>query len=193
MNVHIRIFTLILLLLSFSSFADSYQAPLQEAKWEFRQNKSACHLKQVIPLYGSADFIYKSGEPLHFSIQEQRSKPLVLKATLKVMPAPWMQHDAVSPLDHPVYFDQPVSIKDYGRLSVYGNAAEAMIDALLQGQYPTFTYIRDTSSLNLEETRVAVSSINFNDTYKEFLNCRNSLRPVTGSNHAGNRLKPVAG
>jgi hypothetical protein len=178
MNVRIRIFTLILLLLSFSGFADYYQAPLQEAKWEFKQSKSTCYLKQVIPLYGSADFVHRSGEPLHFSIQEQRLKPLIIKATLKAMPAPWMQHDAASSLDHQVYFDQPVSTKDYGRLSVYGDGAEAMIDALLQGQYPTFTYIRDTSSLNLEETHVAVSSINFNDSYKEFLSCRNNLRPV---------------
>lgn len=187
MNMRTQIFTLILLLLSFSGFADYYQAPLQEAKWEFKQSKSTCYLKQVIPLYGSADFVHRSGEALHFSIQEQRRKPLIIKATLKAMHAPWMQHDAVSPLDHQVYFDQPVNTKDYGRLSVYGDAAEAMIDALLQGQYPTFTYIRDTSSLNLEETRVAVSSIKFNDSYKEFLSCRNNLRPIAASNHVGNR------
>lgn len=188
MNVHTRIFTFFLLLLSFRSFADYYQAPLQEAKWEFKQSKSTCYLKQVIPFYGSADFVHRSGEPLHFSIQEQRRKSLIIKATLKAMPAPWMQHDTVSPLDHQVYFDQPASIKDYGRLSVYGDAAEAMIDALLQGQYPTFTYVRDTSSLNLEETRVAVSSIKFTDSYKEFLSCRNNLHPVAASNHVGDRL-----
>jgi len=182
MNVRTRIFTLILLLLSFRGFADSYQVPLEEAHWEFKQVKSTCYLKQLIPLYGSADFVHGPGKPLHFSIQEQRSKTPVLKATLKAMPAPWMQqHDSVSSLDHEVYFDQPVSTKDYGRLSVYGETAEAMIDALLQGQYPTFTYIRDASSLNLEETRVAVSAINFSDSYKEFLSCRNNLRSVAAS------------
>jgi outer membrane protein OmpA-like peptidoglycan-associated protein len=52
-----------------------------------------------------------------------------------------------------------------------------MIDALLQGQFPTFTYIRASSGNNVEETRVQVSSIKFSDGYKEFSDCRKNLLP----------------
>jgi hypothetical protein len=178
MSARTRIFTLILLLLSESSFADYYQAPMQESNWELKRSKNRCQLRQTIPLYGSADFVHRSGQYLQFSIQEQRRKPQVIKATLAAMPAPWMRAGA-DPVDYQVYLDQPDDTKDYGRLSVYGETAEAMIDALLRGQYPTFTYIRASSGNNVEETRVQVSSIKFTDGYKEFSECRKNLLPAS--------------
>ncbi|MGZ8163601.1 MAG: OmpA family protein [Methylobacter sp.] len=178
MHVCIRIIIITLLLVSGRSFADYYQTPMQEVNWQFKGSSTVCYLKQVIPFYGSADFIHRAGEPLQFSIQEQRHKSPVIKATLTAMPSPWMHNTAFSSSDYQVYLDQPVENGGYGRLSVYGDAAESMLDILLQGQYPTFTYIRDSSVVNLEETRVAVSSINFSDSYKEFLSCRNNLHPV---------------
>jgi hypothetical protein len=169
------IFTLLLLLFSSRSFADYYQAPMQEANWEVKRTETVCFLRQAISNYGSAEFVQRAGETLRFSIQEQRRKTMVSKASLKVMPAPWM-HEESSSTDHQVYLDQSTNA-DYGRLSVYGNAAESMIDALLQGQYPTFIYIRDASVLNMEETRVGVSAIHFGERYREFADCRNKLHP----------------
>ena len=174
MKVCVRILTLILLLLSASSFADYYQVPMQQSSWELKRSKNSCQLKQMIPLYGSADFVHRSGENLQFSIQEQRRKPQVIRATLAAMPAPWMRSRADSVV-YQVYLDQPEDRNDYGRLSVYGEAAEAMIDALLQGRYPTFTYIRESSEYNPEETRVEVSSIKFSESYKAFSECRKNL------------------
>lgn len=75
-------------------------------------------------------------------------------------------------------------IGGFGQLSVHGDAAETMIDMLLQGHYPTFIYIRDAAALNLEETRVAVSAIKFAESYKAFSACRNDLHPVAGQKHA---------
>jgi hypothetical protein len=183
MNVTNRLIALLFLLAGFttSSLADFYQAPMQQAHWEFKKTNTICFLKQLIPLYGSADFIQKAGEPLRFSIQELRRKPLIIKASLKVMPAPWM-HEVTSSQDYPVYLDN-AEIGGYGKLSVYGEAAESMIDTLLHGQYPTFIYIRDASVLNLEETQVAVSAIKFSESYKAFSACRNSLQTSTAQNH----------
>jgi hypothetical protein len=179
-----RIFTLLLVFFTNTSagLADFYQAPMQQARWEFKQINDSCYLRQRIPLYGSADFIYKVGGPLFFSLQEERHKPLIMKASLKVMPAPWM-HEPISALDYPVYLDNP-EIGGYSRLYVYGDAAEAMIDMLLQGHYPTFIYLRDASLLNLEETRVAISAIRFAESYKEFLTCRNNMTPITAQGHS---------
>ena len=182
MNVTARLISLFILLTgSVSCLADFYQAPIQQAHWEFKKTNNVCNLKQLIPQYGSAEFIHKAGEPLRFSIQELRRKPLIIKASLKVMPAPWM-HEASSSRDFPVYLDN-AEVGGYGKLSVYGDAAESMIDTLLQGQYPTFIYIRDASALNFEETQVAVSAIKFSESYKAFSECRNSFHSSTAQNH----------
>lgn len=170
------ILTLLILLVSTGSFADYYQAPMQEANWQVDRTKNTCFLRQAISQYGVAEFVQRAGEQLRFSVQEQRRKPLVLQASLKAMPAPWM-HDQTSSVDHQVYSDASTDIAAYGRLSVYGAAAETMIDALLQGQYPTFIYHRDAALLNMEETRVAVSAIHFSERYQEFADCRNNLQP----------------
>lgn len=183
MNLTMRLFAIISLLAVFNpSYADFYQVPLQQAHWEFKKTGSSCYLKQQIPLYGSADFVHKPGQPLRFSIQELRHKPLIIKASLKIMPAPWM-HEEISSLDYPVYLDN-AEIGGYGQLTVHGESAETMIDMLLQGHYPTFIYIRDAAALNLEETRVAVSAIKFTESYKAFLACRNSQPAVAGQNQA---------
>ncbi len=183
MNVTARLIALIFLLTGTGlSFADFYQASMQEAHWEFKKTNNVCYLKQLIPLYGSADFVHKPGEQLRFSIQELRRKPLIIKASLKVMPAPWM-HEEISSMDYPVYLDN-AEMGGYGQLSVYGETAESMIDMLLQGHYPTFIYIRDAAALNLEESRVAISAIKFAESYKAFSDCRNSQHPVVSQNHA---------
>jgi sodium-type flagellar protein MotY len=182
MTLIMRLVAMIILLAMLNpGFADFYQAPLQQAHWEFKKTGSSCYLKQQIPLYGTADFVHKPGQPLKFSIQELRHKPLIIKASLKIMPAPWM-HEEISSLDYPVYLDN-AEIGGYGQLSVHGEAAETMIDMLLQGHYPTFIYIRDASALNLEETRVAVSAIKFAESYKAFSECRNSTRNVSSHNN----------
>ena len=193
MKIPISIF--LFLLCSGLGFADYYQAALKEANWEVTRTKTACFLRQGIDHYGVAEFVQSANEPLRFSVQEQRRKALIIKASLKAMPAPWM-HDQTSSVDHPVYWDSSVDVADYGRLSAYGQEAEAMIDVLLQGQYPTFIYFREASSLTMEETRVAVSAIHFAERYREFADCRNNLRPISPNiqevtvNKARKVLKP---
>jgi len=177
MNATTRLIAVFFILTAPPCLGDFYQASMQTVHWEFKKANNVCYLKQQIPLYGSAEFAHKSGEPLRFSIQEQRRKPLIIKASLKIMPAPWM-HEVVSSLDYPVYLEN-TEIGGYGRLSVYAEAAESMIDALVLGRYPTFIYVRDASALNLEETHVAVSAIKFAESYKAFAACRDNLRTVS--------------
>ena len=171
--IHSLIF--FLLLFSANSDAEYFTAPMLKANWKTEISKTSCQLKQEIPLYGSAEFIHRSGDTLQFSIQEQRHKSQIIKASLSTMPSPWQQSLA-SPHDHLVYLDH-ASKKNYGQLAVYGDTAETMIDALLQGQTPTFTYIRAASDLDLVETRVAVSAIKFLESYEAFTDCRKHMLP----------------
>jgi outer membrane protein OmpA-like peptidoglycan-associated protein len=165
MKKFIVFFTLVF---SNSCFGEYIEVPLLKANWTVETSKTSCQLKQEIPLYGNAEFIHRAGDTLQFSIQEQRSKPQVIKASLSAMPSPWQNQDSVSPHDYQVYLDQ-------SRLAVYGNTAETMIDVLLQGQSPTFTYVRAASDLDIVETRVAVSAIKFFEPYEAFIDCRKQM------------------
>ncbi len=175
---------LLALLASGHCYADYYQAAMNNVNWNFSSKKGICVLKQEVPLYGSAEFFSKPGQPLRFSVQELRRKPPIIKASLTAMPAPWM-HQTTETRNYEVYLDNAEQGKDYGRLSVYSDAAEAMLDALLEGQYPTFSYVRASSSLNVEEARVAVSSVKFSEAYKKFSDCRNQSVLASVANNTG--------
>ena len=156
--------------------ADYYSTPFLKAEWKLNKGSSYCQIKQDIPLYGVADFTHQSGELLRFSIRETRFKPEIVKASLSVDASPWI-HDTMRGNDYLVYLDQGVDIQNYSRLSVYGNTAEIMLDALYKGMYPTFTYVRADIGGLLPETSVAVSSINFLKTYDQFVECRKGFLP----------------
>lgn len=163
-------------MISISAYADFYDVPILEAKWEAKSGKGYCYLSQTIPNYGRAVFSQKSGAKLSFSIQENRSKPRIIKADLVAKPAPW-QHKSLNMQIFPVYLEGSRVAKHHHRLVVYGNAAEAMIDALLNGDAPTFTYVRAVSDLDMNEIQVSVSPVRFMEMYEAFSNCRNKLVP----------------
>jgi sodium-type flagellar protein MotY len=169
-------FVIVAYLHSITCSAEYYVAPMLKASWQVTGSKTSCHLSQTIPFYGSADFIHQAGKVLQFSIQEQRNKPRIVKASLTTMPAPWIHRYASRPA-YLVYLDQPVEIGAYGRLAVFGEAAETMLDALLQGQFPTFTYVRSAMDLDIVESTVGVSAVRFYEVYDEFVKCRNNLLP----------------
>ena len=172
-----KIFLLFFFLAGSSCYADYYSTPFHKGDWELNEGSSYCQLKQDIPLYGRADFVHQSGELLRFSIRENRFKPEIVKASLSVDVSPWI-HDSIRENDHLVYLDLTAADRrHYPRLSVYGDTAEIMLDALSQGMYPTFTYVRSDVGGLLSETSVAVSSINFLKTYDQFVKCRKDFLP----------------
>lgn len=174
MKISTRFFFGLLVLIGVNVNADYYDVPMLDARWETSNDKDVCYLKQKIPNYGSAEFIHRSGSSLRFSIQELRVRPYIIKADLAVLPVPWI-HEESNHQIYPVYLDRAIHMGDFNRLSVYGDAAEAMIDALLQGYSPTFTYVRAVNDLDMHEIRVAVSPVKFREVYEIFVNCRTKL------------------
>jgi len=171
-----KTFLLIIFLTGSSCYAEYYSTPLFKAEWKLNKGPSYCLLKQDITLYGVAEFMHQSGRLLRFSIRENRFKPEIVKASLSVDASPWI-HGSFRDIDHLVYLDQSVDIQNYPRLSVYGNTAEIMLDALSQGMFPTFTYVRADVGGFLPETSVAVSSVNFSKIYDQFVECRKGHLP----------------
>ena len=160
--------------LSMRVVGDYYDVPMMDADWEVNRTDASCVLSQTIPNYGQAEFVQVAGAPLRFSIQEWRFRPYIIKADLAAMPSPW-RHDETARQVHQVFLDSPDFVGDFYRLSVYDDAAEAMIDALLQGYSPTFTYVQAITDLDMREIKVAVSPIKFQVAYDDFSSCRKKL------------------
>ena len=175
MNV-LKVVFLVLVLTGSFSYAEDYSTPLLKADWSYERGPSYCQLTQKISLYGMAEFMHQSGELLRFSIRENRNKPEIVRASLVIDSAPWI-HQSVPKKEHLVYLDLNIDIQNYPRLSVYGDSAESMLDALSQGLFPTFSYIRASVTGMLPETRVAVSSVNFLKQYQQFSDCRIDFLP----------------
>ncbi len=167
---------LILLLTNSVCFAEYFSAPLFKSDWKVKRAPSFCQLKHDIPLYGTADFVHKSGELLRFSIRESRFKPAIVRASLVIDTSPWV-HETKPSHYHLVYLDSAIDIQNHPRMSVYGETAETMLDALSAGMFPTFIYERAAINGLLPETRVAISSVNFSKKYNQFVDCRKDFLP----------------
>lgn len=172
----IKVGLVILLLSSAVSFAEDFNVPISHADWHIKKGVSYCQLFQKIPLYGTADFMHQSGDLLRFSIREERFKPEIIRASLSIDNPSWL-HEPLAVKDYSVYLDSSVDIQNIPRLSVYGDAAETMLDALSSGLSPTFSYIRATADGMLPETQVAISAINFAKNYQKFSLCRKNFLP----------------
>lgn len=158
------------------AMADNYVAPLQTANWKVKKGESYCQLNQSIPLYGMAGFMHQSGDLLRFSLREDRFKAEIVKASLSIDNPPW-RHDALEAKDYLVFLDEAVDIQNIPRLSVYGDNAELMLDALSNGLSPTFSYVRASMLGLLPETQVSISAINFSENYQQFSDCRKAFLP----------------
>lgn len=164
------------LLTSSACYAEYFSASLLSADWKVEQAASLCRLQQEIPLYGVADFVHQTGESLRFSISEERFKSEIVKASLTLDVPPW-RHQSVLRKAHLLSLDLVADDQSYPRLSVYGVAAEFMLDALSKGMYPTFSYVRSTVGGLSSEVSVAVSAINFAKNYQQFDACRKGFLP----------------
>jgi len=174
--IYSKILLLTVLLFSSAVIADNFQAPLLSADWQVKKGGSFCELNQQIPLYGAVGFVHQSGGLLRLSLRENRFKPEIIKASLSINNPDW-RHESLQGKDYLVFLDEETGIQNIPRLSVYGDVAEAMLDALSQGLSPTFHYIRGTALGLLPQTEVSISAINFAKNYQQFDDCRKSFLP----------------
>ncbi len=164
---------MLLILLSGAVQAGYYVAPLSSANWEISAGQSSCQLIHHIPSYGMADFSQVSGEQLRFSIKQSQIKFEVENASLTIKNSPW-NHQSIPIQDYSVNLDYDEKSLNHPRLSVFGETAENMLNALSKGFFPTFVYTGDKVGF---ATNVAVSSVNFIEKYKQFSNCRKDFFP----------------
>jgi outer membrane protein OmpA-like peptidoglycan-associated protein len=151
-----------------------YEAPLHSAKWALDGSAIKCSLTQEIPRYGIASFTSLASRKsnMNFDLSLRRfNSNRVTEAVLSSEPPLWKHDRPSKPMGAVTMFpgDIPVNIKN--------RKAWNLLVQLEQGMFPTFAYeswLKDEA-----EVSVALSAVNFQPVYDQFLNCVASLLPYS--------------
>jgi len=152
----------------------NYEAGLDKAEWLMQGSVIECRLEQDIPQYGKAIFTSNANRRpnMNFDLHMRRYSPQrIVQANLS-SEAPTWKHDTEShSLGDVTMFPSstPVTIKE--------NSAWNLLTELEQGMFPTFRYPALVS--DRDEVKVALSAVNFQPVYDEFLQCVNDLLPYS--------------
>lgn len=149
-----------------------FEAPIDEAEWQFSGNPTACTLSHVIPMYGNAHFSKVAGreEKLQFRLGYKRHQLLANKTAAVI---------SVPPSWHPIR-----QSRELGEISLTkgphiikseATASWRLLNELETGRFPTF-YYQDFSEVQ-DQVSVALSTVGFKAEYGQFLDCLANLVP----------------
>lgn len=152
----------------------SYEAPLDSAEWSMQGSVIQCQLEQDIPHYGTAVFTSDASRRpnMNFELQMRRYSPQrILQASLNSQPPTWRHGTESQSLGTVTMFpsDTPISISD--------QLAWDLLTELEKGMFPTFQY--DGLVSNRDEVSIALSAVNFQPVYDQFLHCVSNLLPYS--------------
>ncbi len=154
---------------SYATQAVTFSSQLDNTNWQLEASKFSCRLSQDIPTFGRAVFEHEAGEAVRFLLKPIEKIHFAKGAELYAEAAPWQP--GASPW-------RIGSIKQgsAGDLDVRSDYAQNMLAALSKGMMPTFT---SPGWYGTDETlRVAVSAVNFQAAYSDYVNCTSGLLPV---------------
>ena len=152
----------------------NYEARIDHAKWLLDASPIQCSLTHDIPQYGVATFTSAASRRanLNFDLSIRRYKPeKISQAVLSSEPPLW-RHDRPKREMGKVMLipgDTPVNIKN--------SNAWSLLAQLEQGMFPTFSY--DSWLDKQDQVSVALSAVNFQPVYDEFLHCVANLLPYS--------------
>ncbi|RKF20466.1 OmpA family protein [Alginatibacterium sediminis] len=155
------------------TFTRSYQAPLNDSVWVVSETSPIqCRIDHIIPQYGTASFTSKASKDINvdFILDSYRKVAKTQEVVLRSVPPTWKSGNPVKPIN---------DLRFYQQFDGYVNDQSAwqMLSELEAGYSPTF-YFKDWYAKNTS-TSVGLSSINFRNTYSEFLSCLNRLLPYS--------------
>ncbi|MBB3169358.1 flagellar protein MotY [Simiduia aestuariiviva] len=150
--------------------ATEYTPPMDQSIWTVSSSIFACELRQTVPFYGEAGFYHRAGEQLAMQLRSDTPRLKSGKARLTARAPVW--RPKMSNIDLglvPVTQGlQPVRLDS--RLS---NRALTELHAgreLVVTRYPWYGA--------QESSRIALSPINFQAAYQQYLKCLAGLLPV---------------
>jgi len=132
-------------------------------------NKFHCSLKQAIPNYGEATFERSAGDKLHLRLELIHPNKVEREIELISRPPLW-RHARGSRLLDNIQLNEPAS-----RLQFNSQQTRVVLTELEQGLFPTIRYF--VAEDGNREVNAAISSVNFQPSYNQFLTCLSRLMP----------------
>jgi sodium-type flagellar protein MotY len=158
--------------LSCAASLKTFEAPLDESRWNFSGNPLDCKLSHSIPFYGDAEFHQEAGknQQLAFSLGYKRHKISAARvADVRALPPAWHPSRTSRELGQ-------VEIRDGGQIfTSHDTASWRLLNELEVGRFPTF-YYQDFNELE-DQVSVALSAVGFKAEYDKFLTCLTNLVP----------------
>ena len=150
-----------------------YQADIDESRWDYNGSALHCELSQEIPLFGKATFSSEAGRPnLDFQLAVSRNQPQeFVQASLRSEAPIWRPRENQKFIDN-IDLMPAKSIVEFSH-----DRAWRMLSELEQGFHPALYYSDWIDSHDV--VKVALSSVRFRSTYKNFLGCMGSLLPYS--------------
>ncbi len=185
LRITTQITVMLLSLTSLGLKADlrNYESPLDKAEWSMQGSVIQCQLEQDIPHYGTAVFTSEASRRpnMQFELQMRRYSPQrIVSASLNSEPPQWNHVQSTVDLGTVTMFPSstPISIDD--------QMAWDLLTELERGMFPTFSYPALVS--DRDEVNVALSAVNFQPVYDQFLRCVSNLLPYSFDDIAETQL-----
>ncbi len=150
--------------------ASVFGAAVDDSRWEVAPSLLECRMSHPIPVFGKAVFTQRAGEPLAFHLDAWQNPMQQGEARISVEPPAWKPHSERVGLGKvPVRAGVKPIVLD-------SDLAARILEELRRGNSPTFT--RTAWYKGAEEVRVAVSAVNFQSVYRDYMACMAQLLPV---------------
>lgn len=85
--------TLIATLLAFPVFAEQFQAPVTDTRWQLIESPLECSLMQTIPDFGEAGFYRRNAGPLSLSFISHSHAAQQNHVLFQIAEAPWQNSE----------------------------------------------------------------------------------------------------
>lgn len=132
-------------------------------------NKFHCSLKQTIPNFGEATFGRFAGAKLNLRIELIHPNRAEREIELISRPPLW-RHERGSRLLDSIQLNEPTT-----KIKFNSRQARVVLTELEQGLFPTIRYFVEEDGNR--EVDAAISSVNFQPSYNQFLTCLSQLMP----------------
>lgn len=150
----------------------TYLAEIDESVWEFDGNPVKCELKHKIPRYGEAVFFSKASRSpnMAFVLDSMRNRvPTDRLVEVRALASLWQPGQPAEQLlpAHAIPGEKTVNVTN--------EHAWKLLVGLERGMNPAF-YYRDYADRS-DRVAVALSAVNFQGVYDQFLSCVEGLLP----------------
>lgn len=150
-----------------------YVATPNQSSWGMMTNTPLeCRLVHHIPNYGDAQFTSRASKQINLDFELDMLRPMgeTRNVSLVSMPPVWRPGERAERISTLKFFKQ---FDGY----IGGQAAWSILSELEVGRYPTLSYLEWQSRNQLVE--VALSSVNFQQPYRDFSDCIDHLLPYS--------------